>query len=70
MKLVYKRAIVVHGEARAVGDTIEVSESIGIELVNMGKCAPVEDAPSITDRAIGLTTKSAAALTKRGKKKK
>jgi hypothetical protein len=47
-----------------------VSESIGIELVNMGKCAPVEDAPSITDRAIGLTTKSAAALTKRGKKKK
>ena len=70
MKIKCKRNIVIKGVAHVVGDIVEVTDNIGLDLVNTGRVEVYEDKIGITDRAIGLTTKSAAALTKRAKKKK
>ena len=71
MQILCKRSMVIKGVAHEVGDVVEVDNHIGLELVNIGKAEPYEApvAPK-EDRAIGLTTKSAASLLKRGMKKK
>lgn len=70
MKIKCKRNIVIKGVAHVVGDILDVPENIGLDLVNTGRVEVYEEKQGLTDRAIGLTTKSAAALTKRAKKKK
>jgi len=70
MKIKCKRNILIQGKAHEIGDIVELPENIGFDLVNTGKVEVVEDKVGITDRAIGLTKKSAASLVKRNTKKK
>jgi hypothetical protein len=69
MKIKCKRNIVIKGVAHVVGDIVEVSESMGLDLVNTGRVEVYEEKIGITDRAVGLTKKSAASLIKRNTKK-
>jgi len=69
MKIRCKRNMLIGGAAYEVGDELTVEEHIGFDLVNTGKVEVVEDGKSITDRAVGLTKKSAASLVKRNTKK-
>jgi len=69
MKIKCKRNIVIKGVAHTVGDIVEVSESVGLDLVNTGRVEVYEEKVGITDRAVGLTKKSAASLVKRNTKK-
>lgn len=70
MKIRCKRNILINGTAHVVGDVVEVAENIGLDLVNTGRVEVYEEKQGITDRAIGLTKKSAASLVKRNTKKK
>ena len=69
MKIKCKRNIVIKGVAHTVGDIVEVEDNIGLDLVNTGRVEVYEDKVGITDRAVGLTKKSAASLVKRNTKK-
>lgn len=69
MKIKCKRNILIGGKAHEVGDIVEVADNVGFDLVNTGKVEVVEDKVGITDRAIGITKKSAASLVKRNTKK-
>jgi len=69
MKIKCKRNIVIKGVAHVIGDIVEVSESMGLDLVNTGRVEVYEEKIGITDRAVGLTKKSAASLVKRNTKK-
>lgn len=69
MKIKCKRNILIQGKAYEAGDVVDVAENVGLDLVNTGKVEVVEDKAGITDRAIGLTKKSAASLVKRNTKK-
>jgi len=69
MKIKCKRNIVIKGVAHSVGDVVEVEDNIGLDLVNTGRVEVYEDKVGITDRAVGLTKKSAASLVKRNTKK-
>jgi hypothetical protein len=69
MKIKCKRNILISGKAHEVGDIVEVADNVGFDLVNTGKVEVVEDKVGITDRAIGITKKSAASLVKRNTKK-
>jgi adenosyl cobinamide kinase/adenosyl cobinamide phosphate guanylyltransferase len=69
MKIKCKRNIVIKGVAHVVGDIVEVTDNIGLDLVNTGRVEVYEDKIGITDRAVGLTKKSAASLVKRNTKK-
>jgi hypothetical protein len=70
MKIKCKRNVLIQGKAHEVGDIVEVAENVGFDLVNTGKVEVVEDKVGITDRAIGITKKSASSLVKRNTKKK
>ena len=59
----------IKGVAHVVGDIVEVTDNIGLDLVNTGRVEVYEDKIGITDRAVGLTKKSAASLVKRNTKK-
>ena len=69
MKIKCKRNIVIKGVAHVIGDIVEVTDNIGLDLVNTGRVEVYEDKIGITDRAVGLTKKSAASLVKRNTKK-
>jgi len=69
MKIKCKRNIVIKGVAHVVGDIVEVTDNIGLDLVNTGRVEVYEDKIGITDRAVGLTKKSASSLVKRNTKK-
>lgn len=69
MKIKCKRNILINGNAHVVGDIVEVAENVGLDLVNTGRVEVYEEKIGITDRAIGLTKKSAASLVKRNTKK-
>jgi len=69
MKITILRATKIDGKTYGAGDAAEVETSIGLQLVNMGKAQPHEEAaPVVEDRSVGLTTKSAKGLIKRKKK--
>jgi arginase family enzyme len=71
MKIQVIRGVVIGGTGYEPGEVIDVADEVGIRLVNMGKVRAYEAATEATeDRAVGLTTKSAGALLKRGAKKK
>jgi hypothetical protein len=59
----------IQGKTYVVGDVVELPNHIGFDLVNTGKVEVYEEKQGITDRAIGLTKKSAASLVKRNTKK-
>jgi predicted dinucleotide-binding enzyme len=69
MKVKCKRAVMIKGNHHETGDIVELEDHIGLDLVNTGKVEVYEEKKSITDRAIGLTTKSASSLIKRNSKK-
>ena len=69
MKVKCKRNTMIQGQSYVVGDIVELPNHIGLDLVNTGKVEVYEEKQSITDRAIGLTTKSASSLIKRNTKK-
>lgn len=71
MKIQVIRGVAIGGKGYEPGEIVEVADEVGIRLVNMGKVRAHEaaEAPK-EDRAVGLTTKSAGALLKRGAKKK
>jgi len=71
MKIQVIRGVVIGGTGYEPGEVVDVADEVGIRLVNMGKVRAYEVATEPTeDRAVGLTTKSAGALLKRGAKKK
>lgn len=71
MKVEILRGVVIGGAGYEPGEIVDVTDEVGIRLVNMGKVRPSEAADAVKeDRAMGLTTKSAGALLKRGAKKK
>ena len=69
MKLKITRTCMVQGKTAEAGSIVDLPDNIGLDLVNIGKAQPHDEA-SITDRAVGLTKKSAASLVKRSGKKK
>ena len=69
MKIKCKRNILIGGKPHEVGDIVEVADNVGLDLVNTGKVEVYEEKQGITDRAIGLTKKSASSLVKRNTKK-
>ena len=70
MKIRCKRNVMIQGKTYVVGDVVELPTHIALDLVNTGKVEVIEEKQGITDRAIGLTKKSAASLVKRNTKKK
>ena len=71
MQIKCTRDVLIQGVPHEACSVVEVSEKIGLQLINIGKAQPVGDAETVKgDRAVGLTTKSAGALLKRGAKKK
>lgn len=69
MKIKCKRNILILGKSHEIGDIVEVADNIGLDLVNTGRVEIYEEKAGITDRAIGLTKKSASSLVKRNTKK-
>jgi len=70
MKIKVLRSTKIAGQTYAAGDVADVENHIGFEMIAMGKCEAHEDAaPVVEDRSVGLTTKSAKSLLKRGSKK-
>lgn len=69
MKIKITRTCMVQGQPAEAGSVLDLPDSIGLDLVNIGKAQPYEEA-SLTDRAMGLTKKSASSLVKRSAKKK
>jgi len=59
----------VQGKTAEAGTIVDLPENIGLDLVNIGKAQP-HDETTLTDRAMGLTKKSASSLVKRSAKKK
>jgi hypothetical protein len=70
MKIICTRNVVIGGEHYDAGDKADVSNEVGIKLINMSKAKPYEEPKKSEDRAVGLTTKSASSLLKRIKKDK
>ena len=70
MKIVLSRDVAIDGRHHSAGETVDVSNSDGIALVNMGKAQPKDKPKSTKDRSVGLTTSDAPALVKRGRRKK
>ena len=68
MKIILSRDVAIDGRHHSAGETVDVSDSDGIALVNMGKAQP-EDKAQKKDRSVGLTTSDASALVKRGRRK-
>jgi len=70
MKIKILRSTKIAGQTYAAGDVADVENHIGFQMIAMGKCEAHEDAaPVVEDRSVGLTTKSAKSLLKRGTKK-
>jgi len=69
MKLKITRTCMVQGKTAEAGTIVDLPENIGLDLVNIGKAQP-HDETTLTDRAVGLTKKSASSLVKRSAKKK
>jgi hypothetical protein len=69
MKVKVTRTCLVQGKEVTAGDVIDLPDNIGLDLINIGKAQPHDDT-SMTDRAVGLTRKSAGSLVKRSAKKK
>ena len=69
MKLKITRTCMVQGKTAEAGTIVDLPENIGLDLVNIGKAQPHDDT-TLTDRAVGLTKKSASSLVKRSAKKK
>ena len=70
MNIICTRNVVIGGTHYEEGDKADVSNEVGIRLINMGKAKPDETPKQTEDRAVGLTTKSASGLLKRIKKDK
>lgn len=69
MKLKITRTCMVQGKTAEAGTIVDLPENIGLDLINIGKAQPHDDT-TLTDRAVGLTKKSASSLVKRSAKKK
>ena len=69
MKVKITRTCMVQGKTAEAGTIVDLPENIGLDLVNIGKAQP-HDETTLTDRAMGLTKKSASSLVKRSAKKK
>ena len=69
MKIILSRDVAIDDSHHSAGETVEVSDSDGIGLVNMGKAQPKDKANEKKDRSVGLTTSDAPALVKRGRRK-
>lgn len=68
MKIKCLRNMLINGEAHVAGDVVEVEQPVALDLINIGKAQPYDE-KSLTNRAVGLTKKSAASLVKRNTKK-
>lgn len=60
--------MLIKGAPYQAGDVVDLEQHEALDLINMGKAQPADDA-SLTNRAVGLTKKSAASLVKRKAKK-
>lgn len=69
MKIELIRNTVIAGQAKSVGDVIEVDEVLASTLMATGKGIPAREKQTIADRAIGLA-QSAAPKPKTRKAKK
>jgi hypothetical protein len=69
MKVKITRTCMVQGKTAEAGTVVELPDNVGLDLINIGKGQPHDDT-SMTDRAVGLTRKSAGSLVKRSAKKK
>ena len=69
MKIILNRDVAVGGRHHAVGETVYVSDSDALALINMGKAQPKDKPKAVEDRSVGLTTSDAPALVKQGRRK-
>jgi len=69
MKVEIIRACMVKGEAKQIGDVVEVDEFTAGTLMNMGRAVPAGDKPKTSDRSVGLES-SETKPRKRGRPKK
>lgn len=68
MKIQITQDCGIQGEHTPAGSIVDLAENDAIAVINMGKATPVEDKEKPKDRAVGLTTETAAPIKKRGKK--
>ncbi len=69
MKIILNRDVAIGGRHYAVGETVDVSDTDALALINMGKAQPKDKPKAGEDRSVGLTTSDAPALVKRGRRK-
>ena len=70
MKIILSRDVAIGGRHYAVGETVDVSNTDALALINMGKAQPNTKAKAGDNRSVGLKTSDAPALVKRGRGKK
>jgi hypothetical protein len=63
------RDCAINGEHTPAGTVIDLPDNDAVDVINMGKATASDGKKKTEDRAIGLTTESAAPLKKRGRKK-
>ena len=69
MKITLTRDTGIKGEHVAAGTTVDLPDRLALELISLGKAQPASGKAKTQDRSVGLDTKSAAALTKRKRRK-
>lgn len=69
MRIKITRDCAINGEHTPAGETVDLPENSALDLINMGKATPIGKVDKAIDRAIGLTTETAAPLKRRGRKK-
>tara|TARA_R110002126_G_scaffold221222_2_gene366456 strand:+ start:1353 stop:1562 length:210 start_codon:yes stop_codon:yes gene_type:complete len=69
MKIKITRDCAINGEHNSTGTVIDLPDDEAIEIINMGKATPSGGQKKTEDRAVGLTTESAAPIKKRVRKK-
>jgi len=69
LKIKITRDCVINGEHTPAGTVVDVPDNDAIAVINMGKATPSDGKTKTKDRAIGLTTETAAPIKKRSRKK-
>jgi len=69
LKIQITRDCIINGEHTEAGKVVDIPDRDAINVINMGKATPSDGKTKTKDRAIGLTTETAAPLKKRSRKK-
>ena len=69
MRIKITRDCAIDGEHTPAGTVVDLPDIEAIDVINIGKATPSDGETKAEDRAIGLSTETAAPLKKRGRRK-